>query len=522
MGQVFVPGAKDIILTDVDRLVARNADGGLSPLASHIVLLGENAGRNLGDVDHVYVTGSDSLSGGLASAAQEGTTVYGANNLTALTNAVAPGNDGPMVVMGFNNLATAVSRVGSSVVIGSGIAATAPAQLSPFDSSIVLGQDALGRMRTLNANGGTFARGSVIAGFRALRGLAFANEGGGTSVSDVVFLGNGVGENSGFDDPAPGNVLFGTIAIGARALRGITAGAGGRASTEDIAIGWECGLALRSSQRNVMIGAELVTGTSDIVEDVLLGSLIQGAHANNAGNNVAVGSRIDITGWGSRSIVLGSGANSLGDIPNGGDYLLIETVNSTSGVRRNLIYGNMGTLTGAAVTACGIVLGLSGAANRDLPGMNIVKLVNGAWDGTLPVGGGLLYSGGGALHWVDTAGSDNTIGGSSIISPAALAAGNTNNYAPAGFSSANVIRQAINAAGSTLTGLAGGTANLERTIYNLSAAAFLNINNEDAGSTAANRFLTPTAVPVSVSPQGSITVWYDATSSRWRVKSYAL
>jgi hypothetical protein len=113
---------------------------------------------------------------------------------------------------------------------------------------------------------------------------------------------------------------------------------------------------------------------------------------------------------GSRCILLGAGANSSAELAAGSDHFLVETVNSSTGVRRNLMYGNMGTVPGATVTACGLVFGLSSAANRDLPGMNVVKILEGSWDGTNPVGGGLFYyDAATGLHFVGAAGTDTVL-----------------------------------------------------------------------------------------------------------------
>lgn len=108
-----------------------------------------------------------------------------------------------------------------------------------------------------------------------------------------------------------------------------------------------------------------------------------------------------------------------------------------------------------------------------------------------------------------------------IISPAALGAGTTNNYAPTGAANAAVIRQDCSGA-VTLTGLdatAFGGDGRRVTIINISAtvANVLTLTSEAGTSTAANRFTLPNAANVIVPSGGSVTVMYDATSSRWRV-----
>ena len=68
----------------------------------------------------------------------------------------------------------------------------------------------------------------------------------------------------------------------------------------------------------------------------------------------------------------------------------------------------------------------------------------------------------------------------------------------------------------TLTGLANGSDGRILTIINAAAQA-LAINNEDVGSTAANRILTGTGGNISVAAGSSTTLIYDSGASRWRV-----
>ena len=103
------------------------------------------------------------------------------------------------------------------------------------------------------------------------------------------------------------------------------------------------------------------------------------------------------------------------------------------------------------------------------------------------------------------------------ISPASLGAGGTtNDYAPAGLATASTIRQ--DAAGAhTLNGLTGGSDGRRVQLFNISAANTITLAHENAGSTAANRFTLPGAANVAIGPLESVTLWYDITSSRWRV-----
>lgn len=74
-----------------------------------------------------------------------------------------------------------------------------------------------------------------------------------------------------------------------------------------------------------------------------------------------------------------------------------------------------------------------------------------------------------------------------LLTPAALAAGTTHDYAPAGLEDANQLRLTADAAGSTLTGLQGMVANQVLVIRNISAND-LTLEPENAGSLAPNRF----------------------------------
>lgn len=107
-----------------------------------------------------------------------------------------------------------------------------------------------------------------------------------------------------------------------------------------------------------------------------------------------------------------------------------------------------------------------------------------------------------------------TLSGS--ISPAALS-GTNNNYAPAGFATAAVIRQDVSAA-ATITGLAGGVDGMIVTFINISNSdpKTLGFANESGSSTAANRFTLPDATTWVVgSESGAATFRYDGTTSRW-------
>jgi hypothetical protein len=74
------------------------------------------------------------------------------------------------------------------------------------------------------------------------------------------------------------------------------------------------------------------------------------------------------------------------------------------------------------------------------------------------------------------------------------------------------------AGAASLTGIAGGAAGRVVRIFNVGSNS-ITLLDENAGSTAANRIRTPGAGR-SIAENGSVTIWYDSTSSRWRVLTH--
>lgn len=115
--------------------------------------------------------------------------------------------------------------------------------------------------------------------------------------------------------------------------------------------------------------------------------------------------------------------------------------------------------------------------------------------------------------YVDTKGQPRWTG---RITPAVLAAGATADYAPTGLATAAVIRQATDATGSSLSGLTGGAAGRLICLINIGAAGSLTLTHDDAGSAAANRFSLVAGASLVLAIGGSVLLWYDDVSSRWR------
>jgi len=111
------------------------------------------------------------------------------------------------------------------------------------------------------------------------------------------------------------------------------------------------------------------------------------------------------------------------------------------------------------------------------------------------------------------AGSFRVLG--STITVAKPATG-TNDWNPSGFSDAGVVRL-TGASAVTLNGLIAGGAGRIVMLFNTGTAA-MTLAHENTGSTAANRFSLPSSINFSIPANDSATLWYDGTSSRWRVK----
>jgi hypothetical protein len=108
------------------------------------------------------------------------------------------------------------------------------------------------------------------------------------------------------------------------------------------------------------------------------------------------------------------------------------------------------------------------------------------------------------------------------ITPPALPAGNTNDYAPAGFATARILLLTVNAAGSILTGLAGVAPGRDiNLVYQDPAGSSLTLKHASAASAIANRFACPGDVDLVLSHNAGANLWYDAAQSHWHVNSWA-
>lgn len=100
------------------------------------------------------------------------------------------------------------------------------------------------------------------------------------------------------------------------------------------------------------------------------------------------------------------------------------------------------------------------------------------------------------------------------ISPGQIS-GTVDNWNPTGLSTANVIRMS-GASGTDLTGLVAQPAGTMILALNVGSFA-ITLHHQNAGSSAANRFISPTAANLTWNTGVMYFFHYDATSARWWV-----
>lgn len=101
------------------------------------------------------------------------------------------------------------------------------------------------------------------------------------------------------------------------------------------------------------------------------------------------------------------------------------------------------------------------------------------------------------------------------ISPTALSA-DQNNYTPTGWSTANLVRLSTNSATTRqISGAAAGASGELKWLVNIGPGT-ITLLSEDAGSSAANRFVLTSGTTFGIVVNGVLGILYDGTSSRWR------
>ena len=116
---------------------------------------------------------------------------------------------------------------------------------------------------------------------------------------------------------------------------------------------------------------------------------------------------------------------------------------------------------------------------------------------------------------VKTVAYTDDLGGQTIISPSQLTAA-ADNWNPTDIATATIVRLSGDNQFRIISGITAPAASKELTLTNVGTFAVL-ISREDAASSAANRFAIDTDIPLY--PGHSIVLWYDVTSTRWRLKS---
>ncbi len=128
----------------------------------------------------------------------------------------------------------------------------------------------------------------------------------------------------------------------------------------------------------------------------------------------------------------------------------------------------------------------------------------------------------GAITFIDDCNIDDGLFLVGKSSPSALAAGNTNNYSPVGLGQITSLRLLPDpTSGSTLTGLVALAAGAVITLFNIQTGATGNLTlaHQNAGSSDSNKFICPSEVDLVIPAGSSASIWYDSSSSRWRVKN---
>jgi hypothetical protein len=139
-------------------------------------------------------------------------------------------------------------------------------------------------------------------------------------------------------------------------------------------------------------------------------------------------------------------------------------------------------------------------------------------DQTITLTGNTTGSGAGSFATV-THGASQDWSFAGTLTPTALSS-NQNDYSPASLATATSLRIDGGAADRNITGLAGGADGRIIEVVNIGTTNLLVFKEQNASSTAANRFLN--GADVAVGPNKAVVLRYDGTSSRWRTFDRAL
>lgn len=167
-----------------------------------------------------------------------------------------------------------------------------------------------------------------------------------------------------------------------------------------------------------------------------------------------------------------------------------------AGYQSALVSGtSIKTINGSSVLGAGDI-----AVQAPLVSGTSIKTINGA---SLLGAGDIAIAGGGGAPSVVS------------VSPAA----NQNDYAPAGWSTATTLRLSPSVS-MVITGLAAAAAGTVRRLSNATTDKLIVLAEENASSTAANRFKNAGGISrghVIILPGETVSVEYDGTDSRWKL-----
>lgn len=431
MGQIVSPTRSDILLTSVDRLTASNAGPGMNPAASHVILLGQGAGTNLGALSDIIALGFGALDAGIGNANFNGSIVMGRDAAGALNVSVSAGS---AVIIG-NRAANVMTRdLSNCVLIGEDVLyRLIGGGGSDTNTSVVIGKQAGG---STSSQLGSVRR-SVMIGYQA----GLYNQALQGDMTSCVFIGYQAGAGA---FTAGSNACQFHVAVGDNAM----AGAHPQGPLGNTALGYAA--FINQSAGTVAIGYQV--SSNDEINDsysvviggnaantsngcVLIGGLAAISNANGdscthvgRSANVGGGTGLGNVGLGAfsamgtntatafnRCIAIGyTAGQSLGGVAVN-DILLIET--------------DVGRMVYGKISNGNMILGNAANGDRNWRGTtqptNAIKLVNGTvGTGTNPTTGGFFYVAAGVLRWFDQNGRDTTLS-ANILTVATLPAGAT-------------------------------------------------------------------------------------------------
>ena len=160
-------------------------------------------------------------------------------------------------------------------------------------------------------------------------------------------------------------------------------------------------------------------------------------------------------------------------------------------------------ITGSSLSATGVLTvtgDITGGSNLTITGVSTLANV--------VVNGSLLLNS--TITWGGPVLAANTI----AISPSVTA--NVSDWAPSGHSNAMIIRIAADG-NHYITGITANTS-ANRLLYLLNVSDYtITLPHNSTDSTETNRVLGANSANTVIRPNGGVCLWYDKTSTRWRV-----